>query len=126
MRRKTSRRTPAKIVHVEEVSQETLRLRFIFKQRKEAALYSATAEEWWTEVMRLAGPEPTPQQWVDAAEKATTRCNDCGGSGVYCWGAIINRVPQHSGPCFRCQGKGRQGQADYQRNRHYDNHRRIV
>jgi uncharacterized paraquat-inducible protein A len=78
------------------------------------------------EVVKLAGDNPTPEQWVEAAEKATTVCDACHGSGRYQWGACINGRMQHSGPCFRCQSKGRQGQADYKRNAYYDNHRRII
>jgi hypothetical protein len=28
----------------------------------------------------------------------------------------------HSGPCYRCEGKGRQDQDDFCRNRTYDRH----
>lgn len=33
-------------------------------------------------------------------------CYRCGGTGVYCWGAVINGKSAHSGPCFACQGGG--------------------
>jgi hypothetical protein len=70
--------------------------------------------------------EPTPEQWVAAAEVATIECDQCHGRGTYCWGAVVNGVPTHSGPCFRCCGTGRQGQADFARNWGYDNfHRKI-
>lgn len=34
-------------------------------------------------------------------------CRRCRGTGQYVWGAIVNGVPQHSGPCFLCDGTGR-------------------
>lgn len=33
-------------------------------------------------------------------------CGRCGGSGIFYWGAVINGVPSHSGPCFACVGGG--------------------
>lgn len=119
-------KTPAAVIQVEhEVDDMTLgTLRFRFKQLREAALYCVSLAVWMGEVRRLAGEKPSPQDWVTAAERATTKCDAC-VNGVYSWGAQVNGRMTHSGPCFRCQGKGRQGQADYTRNRHYDSHRRI-
>ncbi len=107
------------------------RLRQRFKTCQRNAGISATREEWLAEVTKLArqysrGAEPTAQQWTDAAERATVRCDRCGGSGVYQWGACVNGVMTHSGPCFACQGKGRQGQADFKRNWGYWNHVKIA
>ena len=36
----------------------------------------------------------------------TCKCYKCGGSGIYCWGAVINLVPQYSGVCYSCNGSG--------------------
>jgi hypothetical protein len=114
---------------LQSVAQEVQRLgqlRFQFKQLRDNATYCVELKEWMIAVRALAGSNPTPEQWVEAARKAKTKCDVCKGSGVYRWGASINGVMQHSGPCFRCESKGYQGQADYVRNRIYDNHRRVI
>ena len=36
-----------------------------------------------------------------------TRCDRCGGTGNYIWGAIINGCPQYMGTCFKCNGSGK-------------------
>lgn len=120
------RSPPAKIVQIEApvTDQHVLGLRFRFKQLKANALYNASEAEWMAEVTKLAGSQPTPEKWVEAAEKATTKCDRC-HNGVYSWGACVNGSMQHSAPCFRCQGKGRQNQADYTRNIAYDRHRKV-
>ena len=35
-----------------------------------------------------------------------TTCYRCAGTGTYRWGAFINGVASHEGPCFACQGGG--------------------
>lgn len=108
-------------------------LREEFTKLRRNALYGMTAEAFdkrckiLAEQYAGAGNTPTPEQWVKAAADVTTTCPECKGSGVYKWGACINGVMQHSGPCFRCACKGYQGQVDFTRNWGYDNfHRRIV
>lgn len=34
------------------------------------------------------------------------KCDRCGGTGTYVWGAIINGHPQYAGVCFKCGGVG--------------------
>jgi len=51
--------------------------------------------------------------------RPTRRCDKCGGRGIYGWGGTVNGVPRFSGPCFACQGKGRQTDADQRRNYGY-------
>jgi hypothetical protein len=48
-------------------------------------------------------------------------CYKCDGSGLYhSGGAVVNGVfTGKTGPCYACQGKGYQTQADAQRNRTY-------
>ena len=99
-----------------------LREEFITLRRN--ALYAMRAEEFDVKVRELAtkdNPTPTPEQWVEAAKKVTCVCDACRGTGRYQWGASINGVMQHSGPCFRCQSKGKQTQEDFTRNWGYDN-----
>lgn len=106
-------------------------MREIFEELRRNALYGASELEWLAEVVALLpklekGKRHTAAQMVEAARKATVVCHDCRGTGVYVWGAIVNGVPTHSGPCFRCSGKGRQGQEDFKRNWGYDNFHRKV
>jgi hypothetical protein len=83
---------------------------------------SAMPDEWMAAVraeLTRHGIDPTEAdhaQWVEAARNARTECDRCHGSGLFCWGAIVNGVPTHQGMCFRCEGRGTQGQADYRRN----------
>lgn len=102
------------------------KLRKKFRKLQDNAAYGATREDWLSEVRKLAGSDPTPEKWVEAAERATVKCGACCGSGVYYWGACVNGKMTHAGPCFRCGGSGRQGQDDFHRNRTYDNHRKVV
>ncbi len=51
------------------------------------------------------------------------KCPKCHGSGVYSWGATINGVPQHSGRCNSCSGKGEQTPYDIKRNMAYNRHK---
>lgn len=125
-RKVRKRRTPAKIVHVEQDRDQVVgHLRYLFQQLKDNALYCATEAEWMAEVRKQVRPMATPEQWLQAAEQATTKCDRC-RNGVYSWGACINGRMQFSAACFRCQGKGRQNQSDYRRNQCYDNHRRVI
>ena len=34
------------------------------------------------------------------------KCDRCGGTGTYTWGAVINGCPQYAGVCFKCDGAG--------------------
>lgn len=99
---------------------ETDILRGAFRKLMRNALHCATKEEWMSAVKALAGDNPTPEDWVRAAEQATTKCDRCGGTGTYQWGACVNGHMTHSGCCFRCEGKGHHTQEDYRRNWGYD------
>lgn len=54
--------------------------------------------------------DPTSEDWVRTARRATVPCVRCGGTGTY----------QSFGQCYRCGGKGRQSQEDRRRNWGYD------
>lgn len=110
-------------------SRSQLQAELAFLRRN--ALYSCTAAEWLKAVEGLAarrtkGRKPTFEEFVQAAKDATVTCEACNGSGTYYWGACVNGKMTHSGPCFRCNGKGQQGQADFRRNWAYDQHRRVI
>lgn len=76
--------------------------------------------------LKLAAPA-TPALHIVSVRKMSIKCDNCRGTGRYSWGACINGVMQHSGPCYRCEGKGKQTFGDMRRNRGYDYHgRRLV
>jgi hypothetical protein len=55
-------------------------------------------------------------------------CEKCRGTGVYRWGANVNGRSANSGPCYSCQGTGKQSTRQIKRNRTYNRHKvaRIV
>jgi hypothetical protein len=91
-----------------------------FKALRRNALHCTSKAEWMEAVTALLPDDPTPQDWVWAAEIAITKCDRCSGTGRYSWGASVNGKMTHSGPCFRCEGKGHHNQDDYKRNWAYD------
>lgn len=54
---------------------------------------------------------------------APGRCEKCRGTGLYCWGAVVNGNAEKSGPCHSCRGTGRQSQSDIRRNYAYNTHK---
>ena len=38
--------------------------------------------------------------------RGNVKCDRCGGTGIYIWGAMINGSPQYAGTCFKCGGVG--------------------
>jgi hypothetical protein len=60
----------------------------------------------------LSQPNSTPGQ-----------CAKCRGTGTYCWGAVVNGKPTHSGMCFSCQGTGKQSSKQIRRNRTYNKYK---
>jgi hypothetical protein len=68
--------------------------------------------------------QPIVWKEVDACTVATTgeeRCWKCSGSGLYYFGgAVVNGVYQgRTGPCYACEGKGKQTNADRLRCHYY-------
>lgn len=51
------------------------------------------------------------------------QCAKCNGSGVYCWGIVVNGQPSKSGPCHSCGGTGQQTVRDIKRNEAYNRHK---
>jgi hypothetical protein len=108
-------------------------LREQYRKLRRNAKYGADMEVWDAAVADLAVRrarkaglmEPTPEMWIAAAEDVTVECEQCHGSGMFYWGAVVNGKPTHGGPCFRCAGAGRQGPADFARNQCYDGHRKV-
>lgn len=47
-------------------------------------------------------------------------CAKCGGSGIYRWGTRINGKGGNEGPCFSCQGTGKQSARQIRRNNAYN------
>jgi DnaJ-class molecular chaperone len=52
-------------------------------------------------------------------------CEKCRGSGRYSWGAVVNGRVSKSGPCYSCQGTGRQTVRDIHRNTAYNRHKLV-
>lgn len=132
-KRKTKAQMAEEIRVAEEKKAEEVRLadlREKYSKFRQNALYGATSEEWNEAVATYAkdhfGDKPTPEQWVEAAEKAATKCDRCNGSGRVEWGACVNGRMTNSGTCYRCAGKGYFTQDDHHRNRIYDNHRKVI
>ena len=96
-------------------------LRNLYRVYRELA-YSISAEEFENQVK--ARKPSSPVAFIVAARKVRVECDQCRGSGVYAWGAVINGVPTNTGMCFRCRGKGTQHLGDMRRNKYYDNHAR--
>jgi len=55
-----------------------------------------------------------PIRWYEVIEAGNCTCYKCGGSGLYYFGGpVVNGVYQgKTGPCFACEGKGQQSNAD--------------
>src|SRR4051794_24030274 len=59
-----------------------------------------------------------PLAWYEVIEQGDCECYKCGGSGLYYLGGaggniVLNGVYQgQTGPCFACEGKGQQSNAD--------------
>jgi hypothetical protein len=104
----------------------TEELRKEFELLRRQGSYDVGLAEWNGELANLLPTNPVPQDYVDAARKVTCRCPNCSSTGRFQWGASVNGRMTHSGPCFRCNGKGRQNAEDGKRNWGYDNHRRVV
>lgn len=99
-------------------------MRSEFRKLRRKALYAMSRAEFDAKI--AAAKPKSPEDFVRAAEAVRTECGNCHGSGVYSWGACVNGRMTHSGPCFRCEGKGYQDQADFGRNWAYDNHRIVA
>lgn len=106
-------------------------LRAEYRKYQQIAYQWANHDEWNEAVEHLAkklakGDKITPAIWVEAAKRATVECDRCRGTGEYVWGAIVNGRATKKGVCFACEGKGRQNQGDFIRNRTYWNHVKVV
>lgn len=55
-----------------------------------------------------------PVKWYDIEEAGACTCWKCSGSGLYYFGGmVLNGVYQgKTGPCFACEGKGKQTNED--------------
>ena len=106
-------------------------LRAEYRKYQKIAYGWVSKNAWDAAVRALAvklanGGKITPAIWVQAARDATVTCDRCHGTGEYVWGAIVNGKPTKKGVCFACEGKGRQNQGDFIRNRTYWNHVKVV
>jgi hypothetical protein len=126
-------KSKAKKIRVKKPKTHLDKMREEFRILMRNASYVVAVEVWRVEVDKLATAaarkanvkQPTIAMWIEAARRASVVCPSCDGSGTYYWGACINGKMTHSGPCFRCSGKGRQNQEDFKRNWAYDQHRKA-
>lgn len=67
------------------------------------------------------------KEWhdINLRETGCQPCHNCGRTGRYGWGAIVNGVPTHSGPCYQCQEKGYVTVEDRRRNWGYNMHKKV-
>jgi hypothetical protein len=64
----------------------------------------------------------TPKAFLNFAKKVSFPCRRCAGTGQYIT-KVVNGTPTGPGGiCYRCNGKGRQNDADRCRNYGYDNY----
>lgn len=123
-KRKTKAQMAEEIrVAEEEANKKALRERYAYFRNKvgnKKAWDMACAEY----AKNKFGDNPTPEQWVEAAEYTT--CDRCDGSGRYQWGTQVNGRMPYSGPCFRCKSKGYFTDEDHRRNWGYDNHLKVI
>jgi hypothetical protein len=84
---------------------------------------------------KFGGRARVGDRWVDistlrvvADDDRCLDCDGCNGTGTYYGrGYVENGVFKgHTGPCFRCQGTGKQTPKDRKRNGYYDNHVRRI
>ena len=66
--------------------------------------------------------EPTAKQWVQGAKAVSFPCQRCAGTGQYITQVVNGKPTGPGGLCYRCDGKGRQNDADRRRNHGYDNY----
>jgi hypothetical protein len=71
---------------------------------------------------------PTPLQYVEAARNVEVDCPACNGTGKHHGpGYVENGVFKGKvGTCYRCNGKGKQNDADRRRNWGYDTKHRTI
>src|ERR1700677_4685610 len=67
-------------------------------------------------------PNPTPLQYVLAAQRVSFRCGRCAGTGAFITGSLNGKPTGPGGICYRCEGHGAQNDADAIRNECWDKH----
>jgi hypothetical protein len=95
--------------NLSELTIEQLRQRYLWIQDRVS--YYGNLPEWQRNVRKVVTSNPTPQDWVVAAEKADTTCIKCRGSGIYVGtiGNVVHNgvIPTYTATCNQCQGNGR-------------------
>lgn len=76
----------------------------------------------------LLWQSPSTLRVVPEGERSLDCDGFCGGTGVFRGGGIVENgvYKGFSGPCFRCDGHGKQTPKDRRRNSTYDNHYRRI
>jgi|SRR6185436_9213770 len=68
----------------------------------------------------------TPDNWVHAAKTCRIHCRRCDGTGMFITGMSNGQPIGPGGPCYRCNGKGWQNDADARRNFGADMHQKVI
>ncbi len=93
-------------------------LRAVYSKVRDIAAYFMGKES--AENAARAFNPVTGIDWILAMFRVKCRCERCGGTGIYSWGAVINGHPSHSAECARCAGKGTLDFDDMRRSKAYD------
>lgn len=101
-------------------------LRQLYRKIRSRSHARTPAEFLAAVVKLLAGKaNPTPGEYVAAAQRATFPCRRCAGTGQFIT-YVENNVPRGpGGACFRCNGKGVRNDADQRRNYGHDMHQKV-
>lgn len=106
-----------------ESKQVPLKVQYHLIQKRSLAQSPAEFNAAVKVVLDKAGvTEPTPKQWVQAAKAVSFPCPRCAGTGQFVTMVVNGKPTGPGGVCFRCEGKGRQNDADRRRNYGYDSY----
>ncbi len=109
-------RDPSKM-STDEIRREYARIRARSQARSNAEFDAAVR------VKLKAGA--TPAHWLLAARRVRFVCRRCAGTGQFITHVLNGQPRGPGGPCYRCEGKGWQTDADARRNYGADIHQRV-
>lgn len=95
-------------------------LRFYAVRMSYSAPFKTSAEFDRAAGLLLTTGDPTPRDWVNAAKRVAWPCKRCASTGRYITYVENGQPRGPGGPCFRCDGKGKQTPEDAHRNHWHD------
>jgi len=103
--------------------QVPLKVQYHLIQKRSLAPSPAAFNDAVRAILAGAGiTEPTPEQWVQGAKAVSFPCARCAGTGQFITQVVNGKPTGPGGICYRCDGKGRQNDADRRRNYGYDSY----